>query len=120
MCKDKRQVCKGQVSLGMTGGSKENKSTLKHIELRGGKEEIICSQNAVVLKIMQVLPNLNKCCAAVFELKVWEKVEWIAGIEMQVSKAINKIVSLKHSVCWGWLTYSQDSEKAKMVTSKYF
>lgn len=42
--------------------------------------------NVVIAKSKQVL-------AAVFELKVWEKVEWMAGIEMQVSKAINKIVS---------------------------
>lgn len=105
MCKDKRQICKSYVSLGVTGGSKENKNAFKHIELQGEKEDIICSQNVVVLKMMQVLPNLNKCYAAIFELKVWEKVEWMAGIEVQVSKAINKIVSLTHSVCWGWLTY---------------
>lgn len=29
MCKDKRQICKSQVSLGMTAGSKENKNTLQ-------------------------------------------------------------------------------------------
>lgn len=95
MCKDKRQICKGQVSLGVTGGSKENKNTLKDIELQGEKEDIICIQNVVVLKIMQVLPNLNKCSAAVFELKFWEKVGWMTGIEMKVSKAINKIVNEK-------------------------
>lgn len=54
--------------------------------------------NVVIAKSKQVL-------VAVFELKVWEKVEWMAGIEMQVSKAINKIVSLKYSVCWGWWIY---------------
>lgn len=43
MCKDKRQICKGQVSLGVTGGRRENKNTLKHIELQGEKEGIICS-----------------------------------------------------------------------------
>lgn len=48
--------------------------------------------NVVIAKSKQVL-------AAVFELKVLGKVEWMAGREMQVSKAINKIVSSKHSVC---------------------
>lgn len=52
MCKGKRQICKGQFSLGVTGGSKENKNVLKHIELQGEKEDIICSYNVVVLKIM--------------------------------------------------------------------
>lgn len=28
LCKDKRQICKSQVSLGITAGSKENKNTL--------------------------------------------------------------------------------------------
>lgn len=28
MCKDKRQICRSQVSLEMTAGSKENKNTL--------------------------------------------------------------------------------------------
>lgn len=95
MCKDKRQICKGQFSLGVTGGSKENKNVLKHIELQGEKEDIICSYNVVVLKIMQVFPNLNKCFAAVFELKLWEKVEWMARVELQVSKTTNKIVNKK-------------------------
>lgn len=40
---------------------------------------------------MSVLLNLNECSAAVFELKVWEKVEWIVGIEIQVSKTVNKL-----------------------------
>lgn len=43
MCKAKRQICKGQVSLGMTGGRKENKNTLKHTEMQGDKEDIIHS-----------------------------------------------------------------------------
>lgn len=43
MCKDKRQICKSHVSLGVTGGSKENKNAFKHIELQGEKEDIICS-----------------------------------------------------------------------------
>jgi len=49
------------------------------------------------------LPNVNECSAAVFE--VWEKVEWIAGIQMQVSKAINKTVSLNCKVYGGWVAY---------------
>lgn len=39
MCKDTIQICKSQVSL---GGSKENKNTLKHIELQGEKDDIVC------------------------------------------------------------------------------
>lgn len=42
MCKDKIQICESQVSLGVTGGSKGNKNSLKHIELQGEKEDIIC------------------------------------------------------------------------------
>lgn len=56
---------------------------------------------------MQVLPGLSDCSATVWELRVGEKMEWIVGIEMQVGKSVNKTLSLKHSICWGWLTYFQ-------------
>lgn len=43
ICKDKGQICKGHVSLGVTGGSKENKNILKHIEMQEEKKDLICS-----------------------------------------------------------------------------
>lgn len=47
MCKDKRQICKSQVSLGMAAGSKENKTTLQACSIvrrkRNDNTQLECS-----------------------------------------------------------------------------